>query len=296
MIGLVIVILFYIFYNIKLNSYESFESLSKVPLIERPSNWSQLKFNEKINTYGKKLNKNHSIFADKLRIKEIIKKFNLPDLHHAKLIKVLNKNDNSLNLQELPKNCVIKSNNGWNDIIIVKNGKIDLMVCRGEKLNPKIQNYKIWKKKALSTFINEREQQYQYIKPEVFVEEYLGNSLSDYKFYCIHGKVQFSLFASGRFGKLSKNYYDKNLNKLNIRVTDDTISNDNFNLSKNELKIFKRMIEMSEIISNLFEFARIDFYLIDNKIYFGEITLTPAGRNMNIKPESFNKKLGLEWL
>ena len=296
MIGLVIVILFYIFYNIKLNLYENFESLNKVPLIERPKNWEYLKFSEKIKIYGENVNKNHAIFADKLRIKGIIKKFNLPDLYHAKLIKVFNKNNDSLNLQELPKNCVIKSNNGWNDIIIVENGNIKLMLARGRKMSPQIENYGPWKRKALSTFIKKREQQYQYIEPEVFAEEYLGDNLSDYKFYCIHGKVQFILLTKGRFEKLCKIYYDKQLNKLNIRVTGGSNYCEDYNFSTNEVKIFKRMIEMSEIISSLFEFSRIDFYLIDNKIYFGEITFTPAACNINIKPESFNKKLGLEWV
>ena len=168
-------------------------------------------------------------------------------------------------------------------------------MCRGKKIEPLVQNYGLWKQKALSTFIKKREQQYQYIEPEVFVEEHLGDNLSDYKFYCIRGKVQFILLTKGRFKELCKSYYDKNLNKLNIRVTGSNYC-DNYNFSKNEVKIFKRMIEMSEIISSLFEFARIDFYLINNKIYFGEITFTPEACNMNLKPSNFDVKLGLEWV
>jgi len=270
------------------------KELSKVKNIERQHNWNKLKFNEKLKIYGKNLNKNHAIFADKLRVKEIIKKFNISDLYYSKLIKVLDKNNNNLNLKELPKTCVIKTNNGWNDIIIIKNGKIDVMMARGSKMKPVVENYEIWKNKALSTFKHEMEQQYQYIKPEVFVEEFLDDSLTDYKFYCIHGVVQFILLMQGRFNNTCKIYFDKNLNKLNI--TTGGIKCKEYNFGPNEKKLIRRMVEMSEIISSLFEFSRIDFYLINNKIYFGEITFTPMGCNINLTPDSFNKQLGLEWI
>ena len=298
MIGLIIVILFYIFYNIKLNSYENFESLNKVPLIERPNNWPRLTFNEKLRIYGAGLNENHSIYADKLRIKEVIKKFNIPDLHHSKLIKVLDKNNDSLNLQELPKNCIIKTNNGWNDIIIVENGNIKLMFARGRKMIPQIENYGPWKRKALSKFVKDREQQYQYIDPEVFVEEHLGNNLSDYKFFCIHGKFKVGILMKGRFKKVCDYYFDRDLNKLNISGLGGPAHGNckYYNFIKNEKNQIKRMIEMSEKISSLFEFARIDFYLINDKIYFGEITFTPVACGVNLKPQSLNKKYGLEWV
>ena len=142
------------------------------------------------------------------------------------------------------------------------------------------------------------EQHYQYIEPEIFVEEYLGDNLSDYKFFCIHGKFKVGKIMKGRFKKMCEYYIDKEINLLNISGLGSSGKSicKNINFSKNEIKIFKRMIEMSENISSLFEFARIDFYLIDNKIYFGEITFTHAACNLNIKPESYNKQLGLEWI
>ena len=37
----------------------------------------------------------------------------------------------------------------------------------------------------------------------------------------------------------------------------------------------KDMIEVAELLSESLNFARIDLYSIFNRIYFGEITLTP---------------------
>ena len=219
-------------------------------------------------------------------------KFKLKDLHYAKLIKVLDKND-ELDLNSLPKNCIIKTNNGWNDIIVIKNKQIELMNSRGQTYSKKLSNYNDWKKKALSIKINKHEQQYQHIVPEIFVEEHLGDNLIDYKFYCIHGKVIFIILISDRFqdGKnKTKVYFDKKLNKLDITQKDI-----NYNFKTGEKKHILRMVEMSEIISSLFEFARIDFYLINNKIYFGEVTFTPMACNVNL-PKKYDVEYGKNWV
>ena len=42
-------------------------------------------------------------------------------------------------------------------------------------------------------------------------------------------------------------------------------------------------------------FARIDFYEINEKVYFGEITFYPASGFEGFKPEEWDLKLG-EWI
>ena len=37
------------------------------------------------------------------------------------------------------------------------------------------------------------------------------------------------------------------------------------------------MLEAARILSNPFPLARIDFYIVNDRLYFGEITLTPSG-------------------
>ena len=55
------------------------------------------------------------------------------------------------------------------------------------------------------------------------------------------------------------------------------------------------MIYISEILSKSFEFARIDLYMSNDKIYFGEITFIPAAGNSDIKPIEYDYKLGKYW-
>lgn len=44
-----------------------------------------------------------------------------------------------------------------------------------------------------------------------------------------------------------------------------------------ELSCLKEMIEVSKKLSKPFEFVRMDYYIINDKLYFGEMTFTPAG-------------------
>jgi hypothetical protein len=90
----------------------------------RPLNWNSLKFTEKLKIYGKSLGENESKYADKLNVKNIIKKMNIDELNIPKTIAVLDINNTNLNLDKLPDTCIIKSSHGWNDLIILKNKKI----------------------------------------------------------------------------------------------------------------------------------------------------------------------------
>ena len=94
----------------------------KVKIFLKPSNWEELGFNDKLIIYGKQLGKEHSEYADKYLLKEKVGKMNIPNLNFPKTLSILPPNVD-LNLNELPNNCVIKSNCGSGDIIIIKNKK-----------------------------------------------------------------------------------------------------------------------------------------------------------------------------
>tara|TARA_B100000767_G_scaffold110418_1_gene105695 strand:+ start:5311 stop:6204 length:894 start_codon:yes stop_codon:yes gene_type:complete len=291
---LFILILGLIIITLNINKILKENFVNKLKPIPKPKKWNSLGFNKKIKIYGLNLTKTHGFFADKLRVKKYINNLNISNLKVPKLIKVLNKElDLDLDLNII-KDCVIKTNNGWNDIIIIKNSKIKKMIARGKKLEPIKSNYEFWKKKSLIPQKAKYEDHYKFIKPEILCEEYLGDNLLDYKFYCIHGKVEFILLMKGRFNKVCKFYLNRNL-ELNPFTTSTKICKD-IKLNDNNKKKIREMIKISEIISSIFEFARIDLYLINNKIYFGEITLTPMACNVRITPPEYDLILGNKWI
>ena len=253
----------------------------------KPKNWNNLTFTEKLKIYGRQLNEDYSLYADKLLVKDYINNLNINELHVPKVIKKLDKNKD-LDLKSLPKNCVIKSNCGSGDIIIIKNNKIKKMIARNQ---PK-DNYNDWKKEALKT-LNWKpalEPHYQFIKPQIFVEEYLGDNIKDYKFFCFNGRVKFFYFT-GR-NERCRNIYDK---KFNLQPYKKKYNNCSYKVKKP--KNLEKMIEISEQISKKFSFSRIDLYLIDDKIYFGEITFVPdaSGDSHKFKPEKYEKIIGKYW-
>ena len=70
----------------------------------------------------------------------------------------------------------------------------------------------------------------------------------------------------------------------------EPICKDN-SITKIENNKLKQMVKISKILSSKFEFARIDFYLVKNKIYFGEITFTPQAGKIKIYPKNEEIKI-----
>lgn len=56
------------------------------------------------------------------------------------------------------------------------------------------------------------------------------------------------------------------------------------------------MVVAAEEIGKYFDFARVDLYELEGKIYFGEITQCPANGYARFHPRDFDFKLGEKWL
>ena len=97
--------------------------------------------------------------------------------------------------------------------------------------------------------------------------------LLDYKFFCFNGKVRFFKIDIGRFVEHHANYYDTNGQLLEFwekGIEPDL--NYPIELPDN----LKEMISLAERLSKNKPFLRVDFYNVNGKIYFGELTFYPA--------------------
>ena len=52
------------------------------------------------------------------------------------------------------------------------------------------------------------------------------------------------------------------------------------------------MLELARVLSRGLPFARVDLYEVESKIYFGEITLYPAGGFGRFDPPEWDTTLG----
>lgn len=99
------------------------------------------------------------------------------------------------------------------------------------------------------------------------------DELNDYKFFCFNGKVKFFKVDFGRFVEHHANYYSPKGELLDFG--ESAFPPDNTYLIELPSNLNK-MISLAEKLSANEPFLRVDFYNVNGKIYFGELTFYPA--------------------
>lgn len=134
------------------------------------------------------------------------------------------------------------------------------------------------------------EWQYKNIEPCILAENLLsdeqGNIPADYKLHCFNGKLGFIQIDLDRETDHRRNIYDPEWNLLECTY----LYKKGATLEKP--KVLDKMRELAEILASDFTFARVDFYNIGEKIYFGEITFHPESGTGKFTPQSWDQKFG----
>jgi hypothetical protein len=176
---------------------------------------------------------------------------------------------NEIDFAKLPDWFVLKCTHGCGfNVFCTDKNNLDIEETR-RKLNA-------WMKLDISKFGGEMH--YVSIKPRIICEAYLedlpGKPINDYKVYCFHGKVHCTMACTDRTEKGAKyDFYDRDWkNKLpyskSSLLADRTIP---------KPEAYEEIIEAAEALSKPFPFVRLDFYSINGKAVFGEMTFTPRG-------------------
>ena len=58
---------------------------------------------------------------------------------------------------------------------------------------------------------------------------------------------------------------------------------------------FEKMIEIAETLAKELAFVRVDLYEVDRKVYFGELTFTPATGVLKNFSDKFQLEVGDKW-
>lgn len=115
------------------------------------------------------------------------------------------------------------------------------------------------------------------------------DELKDYKFFCFNGKVKFLKVDFGRFVEHHANYYSTEGKLLDFGEQGlEPDPNYPIELPNN----LSEMISLAEKLSTNEPFLRVDFYNVDGKIYFGELTFYPASGMGRWTTEEADKKIG----
>lgn len=139
-------------------------------------------------------------------------------------------------------------------------------------------------------YIN-REWEYKNIKPRIVVEKLLkdnsGNKqLNDYKIYCFHGKPMFIQTIFDRGIETKEDWYNREWELLDVYYFSPIKKN------VEKPKVLEELLSIAEKLSQDFPYVRVDLYVTNNQIYFGELTFRPYGGFMKFIPESFDIYLG----
>lgn len=218
--------------------------------------------------------------ADKLLVREWVKE-KIGGQYLKKIYSVYNSFE-EIDFSKLPREYAIKANHGCNmQLLVIEGGKPDLEkdAKRFDRLLNTNHAYK-----------SRYELHYKDIQPKLFTEEYLKNTneLFEYLFFCFNGEPKYILFASGKRSK-----------EIECTMFDTHWNNCHFNyggkLHTEEIpkpENFDKMLDIARILSKDFKFVRVDLHNVNGKIYFGEMTFTPAGGFMKFIPKKYDLILG----
>ena len=192
---------------------------------------------------------------------------------------------------ELPRQFVLKTTHGG--------GSKGVVICRDKE--------KLDKAKAISSlrsamkrdlYKNYREWPYKNVKPRIIAEEYLSedstgspqqeNGLKDYKFLCFNGKPLYCVVMSDRWNDFSNDFFDMDWHRLPVSVKGIPCSK----TPPQKPHRFETMRQIATQLSAGHPHIRVDFYEVNDKVYFSELTFYSTSGFGQFTPEEWDEIWG----
>lgn len=229
-----------------------------------------------------------TLCADKYRVREYVDKCGL--LEYMPRLYGHWDRAGEIDLTNLPKEFVVKSNNGCGTVRLVK-----------DKTKLKITKFRREMKRWLITPYGYTNASLHYtkIKPCIIAEELLNNdyvnlspiSLVDFKVWCFNGQPEWIFVAYNRTAKsLNIKLYDTNWiehpEHINLNQN-HYLYNPNDNIEKPSC--LDVMLDLAKKLSTPFPEVRVDFFIVNNKPVIGELTFSTG---YGYFKESFYRALG----
>ena len=228
----------------------------------------------------------YTMMVDKVKAKEYVA--NIIGEEHIIPTLGLWDDPDDIDFDALPDKFVLKCNH---------NSGTGMCICR-DKSKLDIPKVKAGLRKGLKEnyFMKWREWPYKNVSRKILAEKFMEdmggqNELRDYKFFCFNGESKYCQVISDRNTDEKIDFYDMEWNRLLGLVG----LNDSLHNSEKEIPrpvCFGQMKQLVAKLASGIPFSRIDFYEINGKPYFGEITFFPAAALGSFKPKEWNTKMG----
>lgn len=241
------------------------------------------RFNEKLQ-WLKLYNRDpmHTVMVDKYLVREYIKN-TIGEQYLIPLVGVWDSVD-EIDFDALPEKFVIKCNH---------NSGEGMYICR-DRSQMDVEAVKAGLRYGLEQdyYLCEREWPYKNVPRKIVAEAYIddgsGHGINDYKVFNFNGEPYIIQVDFDRFIGHKKNIY----------TTEWKLCDFSFNYpSHPEVEIPKpsvleEMLALSRKLSAGEPYMRTDFYCVDGKIYFGELTFFPAAGYGSFEPDRVDYELG----
>jgi hypothetical protein len=229
--------------------------------------------------------------VDKLEVKKYVSEL----IGEQYIIPTLGVWDNfdNIDFNSLPNQFVLKCTHDSGGLVICKDKK---------SLDKTAAKSKIEMALKRNFYYVAREWPYKNVKPRIIAEEYMADSgkkngdvvddnLTDYKIFCFDGVPKLIMTVRDRqlgSGKSLHRIYDTDWNITDI----DLDHRGGEKVSEARPDQLNEMLNIASVLSKGIKHLRVDLYIVDGKIFFGELTFYHMSGFENWYPKEWNKKLG----
>ena len=272
------------FYN-KMPDEEFLKKAFKVYIGDKLNLETPQTFNEKLQwlkLYNRK--PEYTVMVDKYLAKDYVAKA-IGEEYVIPTIGVWDKAED-IDFNQLPNRFVLKCNH---------NSGLGMYICKDKsKLTEK--QIKTIRKNLMrglkqDYYLTGREWPYKNVPRKIIAEKLMEDEtgqLRDYKLYCFNGEPKIIMINSDREIENTKaDYFDMDFNWLDLKWGYEHAA-----VKPSKPKNFEKMKELATILSKDIPELRVDFYEVNNKIYFGELTFFDGSGFDKIEPREWDEKLG----
>ena len=169
-----------------------------------------------------------------------------------------------IDFEKLPNKFVIKCNHGNGyTIIVTEKSQLNLTKTKIQVDKWMNENY------AFKSIID---LQFRNIKRKIIIEKYMDNKNEDYELLCLYGKPKLILIERDRNIHQIINILDLNSKKLSYKWNNRYYIVD----SLEKRKYLEEMIDLAFRLSTGFIFVKVDFFIMNSKIYFNKMDFSTA--------------------
>ena len=191
-----------------------------------------------------------------------------------------------INFAELPESFVLKTNNACGTNLIVRH-KAEISEKRARR---ELDKWMAWDYGWMGF-----ELQYLAIEPKIIAEKFIcnedGSEIRDYKFLCFDGEPKYIWVTEDRHSRHTEATLDMDWSYAPWCDCESLVPN---NIPRKP-ESFDLMVNLVKSLAAGFPHVRVDFYEVDAKPLFGEMTFTSGGGYFKVAPAVYDERLGEMW-